>query len=142
MTIERDDYSTGGNLSFYYDENARTAFLGEENEVVQFYEQDVTKGFVKEGCRVGVKLTPAKEIKDIGSLTFRVGKEEIQGEKVAVKIDDKLAYFQIFPIIEKAGQKIDIKIEYKGKKQTYFIKINENVILMEKNERNSPKNLT
>lgn len=132
MSVERDNYSTGGNLTFEYDETSRTAFFGQENEVVQYYEIDISKGFLKEGNRVGVKLTPNEEIKDLGSLTFKIGKEEIKGQDVATKINDKTAFFQLFPIIKNAGEKVEIGVEYKGQKCKYFVVVNEKAILMEK----------
>ncbi len=132
MSIERDNYLTGGNLTFVYDEASRTAFFGGENEVIQYYGVDISKGFLKEGNRVGLKLTSNEEINDIGSLTFKFGKEEINGEDAVTKINDKTAFFQLFPIIKNAGEKIEISIEYKGQKCKYFVEVNSKTILMEK----------
>lgn len=132
MSIERDNYLTGGNLTFVYDEASRTAFFGGENEVIQYYDIDISKGFLKEGNRVGLKLIPNEEINDIGSLTFKFGKEEIKGEDAVTKINDKTAFFQLFPIIKNAGEKIEISIEYKGQKCKYFVEVNSKTILMEK----------
>lgn len=132
MNIERDNYLTGGKLSFSYDTQSRTAYFGDENEVIQFYEKDISKGFLKEGNRVGIKLVPSSMIEDLGSLSFKIGKEEFKGSDTCVKINDKLAYFQLFPIVNESGQIIVVNVEYKNQKAKYLIKIHEKTILMEK----------
>lgn len=137
FNVMRDSYSTGGNISFSWDNEAKIAYFGGENEVIQYYEQDIAKGFLKAGNRVGIKLVPSEKINDLGSLTFKIGKEEINGENVATKIDDEVTYFQLFPIVESAGQKIEIKIEYKGKRDKIIIIIHEKSILMDGLERKS-----
>lgn len=131
FNVMRDVYSTGGDISFLWVNDAKTAYFGGENEVIQYYEQDIAKGFLKAGNRVGLKIVFSEKISDLGSLTFKIGKEEINGEEVATKIDDEVVYFQLFPIVESAGQRIEIKIDYKGKKDKIIVKIHEKSILME-----------
>ena len=133
IKLDRDNYLTGGALTFYYDELSSTAFFGEENEVIQFYEEDISKGFDKEGNRVGIKIVPEKHIDDLGSVTIKISKEEISGTDASVKINDNLVYFQIFPIVKEAGQTIPVDIEYKNQKYKFYIKIHEKVLLMDKN---------
>lgn len=141
MNIEQDNYMTGG-VSFLYDKDLQTAFFGGENEVIAYYERDIAKGFLQEGNRVGLKFIPSSNIEDIGALTFKIRKEEIKGESVVTKIHDKIAYFQLFPLIKKSGEKLSITVEYKGKKDMYYVQIHKKSILMEKNEEISLNNLT
>lgn len=135
IDVERDVYLTGGSLSFSYDENSKTAYFGGENEVIGYYEGDISRG-IDEGNRVGLKITLGG-VDDLGSLTFKVGREEFSGEDVATLINDKPAYFQIFPLVEKSGDKIHITLEYKDKKGDFYVKIHEKCILMEKTPQKS-----
>lgn len=130
IEIERDTYSTGGDISFLWDSVGKIAYFGGENEILQYYEMDIAKGILKSGNRVGVKLILSKNIKDISSLTFKIDKEEINADTVATKIDGEVIYFQLFPLVESAGQTIKVGLEYKGEKDEFYIKIHEKTILM------------
>ena len=41
--LERDNYNTGGNITFVYDEIAHVATFGGKDEVLQYYEEDIAK---------------------------------------------------------------------------------------------------
>lgn len=135
FNIERDNYSTGGNITFSWDKEGKIVCFGGENEVIQYYDKDITKGFLKGGNRVGIKIIPSQNIEDLGSLTFKIDKDEISGQNVVTKVSDSVSFFQIFPLVERAGQKIEINIEYKDKKDKIIVKIHEKSILMAGDEQ-------
>ena len=78
--LQRDSYNTGGNLSFVYDSQSHTAHFGGEDEFVQFYDEDIAKGWTEKGCRIGVMLTIPKGLNDFKSGYALIGKEKYNSD--------------------------------------------------------------
>ena len=132
--VYQDDQKTGGNLSFYYDEISHTAVFGGEGEVIAFYQKDLTKGWNKEGNRVGIKIIAPSSVKDYDSGWAKVGDEEIKnGEFYQVVNGEKSNQANFYPIIdENFFCNIEICWEEGSKPQNYQVKIVEGTILSEK----------
>ena len=132
--MSRDNYNTGGNLSFYYDEQAHIAYFGGDGEVVQFYEKDIAKGWTKEGCRVGVTLILPNDLKDYKSATAEIdGKDYISNDFI-IEIDENTAIAQFQPIVSEDNKKINIKLTWAEDSQTqeYKIFVKDGTLYMEK----------
>ena len=78
--IERDFYSTGGNLTFSYDELSHTSFFGGKDEVIQYYQPDIAKGWDEEGCRIGFQIAVPSGVKD-----YRSGKASLNDKDLLAK---------------------------------------------------------
>lgn len=132
--LERDIYNTGGNLSFYYDEVAHVATFGGEGEVIQYYNEDIVKGWVKEGNRIGFQVPVPKEVRD-----YKSGSAVLDGEKLLsndyISIQEGQNLIAIFqPIVKKDKINYTLKITWEDGKneQLYFIVIAPGTIFMEK----------
>ena len=75
--LERDNYNTGGNITFVYDEVAHVATFGGKDEVLQYYEEDIAKGWTESGNRIGIKLSLPQNLKD-----YKSGKANFDGQKL------------------------------------------------------------
>ena len=129
----RDNYNTGGNLTFYYDQQAHVAYFGGEGEVVQYYEEDVAKGWTEKGCRVGISLTLPTEIEDYKSASAKVNGKEYNSNDFIVEINDETVIAQFQPIVSEDNRIINIKISWQedSEAQEYKIIIKEGTIFMQ-----------
>lgn len=99
--ITRDDARTGGSLSFVYDSNNRTIFVGGQDEVVQFSSRDEERN-LSEGCRVGLKVTAPDEQLDLSSATLEMnGVTYSSGEFLESVNGQKQRFFNLYPIVSK-----------------------------------------
>lgn len=130
--LERDNYNTGGNLTFVYDQITRTATFGGEGETVQFYSQDIAKGWEEEGCRVGVQLLIPKEVKDYKSATAVLDEDKLTAEDFVVQIGDEPQYALFQPIVSQEKSQVELKITWQEgyKEQTYLIVISDGTNFM------------
>lgn len=134
QNVERDVYNTGGNISFEYDEISHTAQFGGENEVVQFYEKDIAKGWLNEGCRIGIKINLPKDLKDYKSATAVLGGEKLNAEDFIAKYNEDTPQYAIFqPLVNKENKTIQLEIVWKEgyAKQIYYLVIKEGTLFME-----------
>lgn len=134
QNVQRDNYNTGGNLTFVYDEISHTAYFGGEGEIVQFYTQDVAKGWKDEGCRIGVKILVPNEVDDFKSGNVIVGDEKLNLEEVVLQVDDSVNYAVFQPIVSQQTRRLEIKITWQEgyQQQIYHIVIQDETIFMNK----------
>lgn len=132
--VERDVYNTGGNLNFSYDHLSHTAYFGGENEVIQYYAEDITKGWQESGNRIGLALLPPKEIND-----YKSGYAEINGEKILAEdffkvASEDLVYAEFQPIVSKDNLNFSLNIVWQEgvEEQAYNISIHPDTIFLEK----------
>ena len=138
--MQRDNYNTGGNLTFVYDKLTYTAFFGGEGETVQYYSKDIAKGWHEDGCRIGVKLLIPKGIKDYKPATAVVGKEKLNAEDFLVETGDGQPQYAVFqPIVSKENSHVELKITWQDgyDEQTYLIVIKDETIFMTNNDLNN-----
>lgn len=121
--LTRDNYNTGGNLTFLYDEQSHVAYFGGEGEVVQFYEEDIAKGWTEKGCRIGVMLNIPKELKDYKSAIAKVNGNELNANDFIVEISEERSIAQFQPIVSSDNKIINIKITWAENSQTQEYKI-------------------
>ena len=122
---------TGGSLSFSYDDITKTALIGGNNEVIQYYQTDIAKGWNEEGNRIGIQIIVPKGVKDVGSGTAELNGKEYLSKDYIKKINDM--YYALFqPIIKENDKELTLKIIWQEgcKEQQYNIKIMEGTILM------------
>lgn len=133
--LTQDNYKTGGNLTFVYDEYSHTAFFGGEGEVIQYYSEDITKGWTAEGCRIGVMLAVPKEVDEYKSGSATLNGEKLSPNDYMITLDNQTYYALFQPIVSKDKPEIDLKITWQDgtMEQTYKIIIKEGTIFMDKN---------
>ena len=134
-TVTRDSENIGGSISFAYNQDLGEIYFGGEGEEIQYYESDITKGWEKAGCRVGIKLTPPIKIKEheTGTLTYQ-GKTISSGDFYREVNGQKIGEVVIYPLIEDIDKEIEIKITWQDgiDEQTYKVKIVKGTRLMKK----------
>lgn len=133
--ISRDDEMTGGSLSFIYDENSRTIFVGGEGEFIQYYEKDLSKGW-ESGNRIGLKIEAPSEVENLKKTTLEMN--GVTFTDMFVKIDGQQQnFFNIYPVVTETTNEIVFKITWEEEiaTQTYTIKIVEGTALLD-NEGN------
>lgn len=130
--VVRDNYNTGGNLSFYYDNSSKTAYFGGENEVVQFYQADITKGWEEDGNRIGIQIICPKQIDEISSVEAKVDGEHLLGEQFVKSVSQSpTQILEFYPIIKNLDQKIEIKISFDSSTwHSFFLCLKPGTILM------------
>lgn len=135
IILTRDNYNTGGNLTFSYDQQSQVAYFGGEGEVVQFYQEDIAKGWTKKGCRVGVSMTLPAELDDYKSATAKINGEELNSNDFIVEIDEQtnIAFFQ--PIVSEEKRVIEIEITWAkdSQSQEYKIIVKDGTLFMNEN---------
>lgn len=122
-SIVRDDLRTGGSLSFVYDKNQRVAYVGGEDEVVQFSEADESKG-LSEGCRIGLKVTAPDENLDLETATLEMnGVNYSSGNFLETINGQKQRFFNLYPLVSKEDDEIKFSVTWQDgtKQQDYKI---------------------
>lgn len=135
--ISKDIYSTGGNLSFSYDNITKTALFGGEGEVVQYYETDLARGWKEEGNRIGIQIVVPKNVKDVSSGSAELNGKEYLSKDYIKKIND--TYYALFqPLVNESQKDINLKITWQegSEEQQYFIKIKEGTFFMHQQNEN------
>lgn len=132
-TIYRDTYNTGGDISFSYDNITHTAYFGGENEVIQFYESDVAKGWVEEGNRIGIKLVSPIKIKNPLSAKASINGFEYENGSFYKTINGEISsVVEFYPIVSEQNRDFELKIVWQEgvKEQVYKIYIREGTIFL------------
>lgn len=122
-SIVRDELRTGGSLSFVYDKNQRVAYVGGEDEVVQFSEADESKG-LSEGCRIGLKVTAPDENLDLETATLEMnGVNYSSGNFLETINGQKQRFFNLYPLVSKEDDEIKFSVTWQDgtKQQDYKI---------------------
>ncbi len=135
--VTRDEYNTGGNLTFVYDDVAHVATFGGEGQVIQYYEADITKGWLDAGNRVGIQILAPSGVKNFETSTAKIGDEVIKGDKFYKRINGENSNIaQFFPILSENNREIAIKITWEdnSEEQTYYVVAHEKSIFMKSNE--------
>ena len=135
QVLERDIYNTGGNLTFVYDDATHTAIFGGEGETVQFYTQDIAKGWAEEGCRIGIRILAPNGLKEYKSASATLDDEELTSKDFFIETNGNVQFAVFQPIVSKEKSQVDLKITWQEgyEKQIYHIIIKEGTIFMEKN---------
>lgn len=124
--IQRDDQNIGGNLTFDYDSVTHVATFGGEGETVEYYNEDIARGFNKAGNRVGIKLSAPSSIKDYNTGSALVGEEKIVGGIFYRQVNnEKVSEAVFYPLVDENNRKIELKITWEDgtAEQTYIILI-------------------
>lgn len=129
--LQRDAYNTGGGISFEYDPLSHTAYFGGEGEILEWYEEDVAKGWNEAGNRVGIKIIPPKGLDDYKSASATLDDEKLEYEDFYVGEENSYTLFQ--PLIKKEGQILTLKIKWQesAAEQVYTIIIKKGTILLQ-----------
>ena len=130
--LSRDNYNTGGNLTFVYDSQAQVAYFGGEGEVVQYYQEDIAKGWTEKGCRVGVSMLLPKELKDYKSATAKINNKELKSNDFIVEIDENTVIAQFQPLVSEEKRIIEIEVTWadNSQAQEYKIVIKDGTLFM------------
>lgn len=131
--LYRDTYNTGGDLTFVYDENTHTASFGGEGEAIQFYNEDIAKGWKTAGNRVGVKLYVPKDAKNYQSASATIGDEKFEGGSFLKTINEEgSSVAEFYPIVNENDKLITLKISWEDdtNEQIYNIVVKEGTYFM------------
>ena len=129
--VYRDDYNTGGNISFDYDEESHTAYFGGKDEVLQYYKKDIAKGWYEDGFRVGVKLYAPKKLDNYQSATAKIGNETYEGGSFYKQVNGENSLVaEFYPIVSEKNKTIELKIVWQEgiKEQIYKIIVRDGTI--------------
>lgn len=133
--ITRDDLRVGGSLSFVYDQNARTVYVGGKDEVIQFSAQNDELGF-GEGTRIGLKISAPDEEFDVNNATFEMhGTNYSSGDFLEEINGQKQRFFNIYPLLSKEDKEVCFTLKWQDnmKEQKYKIVVLEGTRFMDKN---------
>ena len=131
-SVLRDDYNTGGSLDFEYNDLSHIITVGGENQVIEYYDKDISKGWSEEGCRIGIKILKPKDIED-----YQSGYAVIDNSKIFAKdfikenANSQNVFAEFFPIVKEDTKEILIKIVWNDEsvEQNYKIVIKQGTIL-------------
>ena len=122
-SIVRDDARTGGSLSFVYDKNTQTVYVGGENEVVQFSSENEAKG-LSEGCRIGLKVTAPDESLNLDTATLEMnGVNYASGNFLEMIDGQKQRFFNLYPLVSPEDDVVKFSVTWQEgtKQQDYKI---------------------
>ena len=131
--IYRDQYSTGGDISFSYDNITHTAYFGGENEVIPYYSNDITKGWESEGNRVGVKLVSPVKVTNSLSGYANLNGIEFENGCFYKNINNETSNIaEFYPLVSEENSEIELRIVWQDgvKEQIYKIVIKDGTIFM------------
>lgn len=133
-SITRDDARTGGTLSFVYDSKQKTVYIGGEDEVIQYSQEDETSN-LSAGNRVGLKVTAPDESLDLSNATLKMnGVNYSTGDFLEIVNGNKQRFFIIKPLFTKEVKKATFIItwEENSKEQEYKVIIKDGTKFMNK----------
>ena len=131
--IYRDQYNTGGDISFSYDNITHTAYFGGENEVIQCYNSDIAKGWKDDGCRVGVRIVAPIKLTNPLSGEATVGNEKFENGSFYKIINGELSNIaEFYPLVSQENSDVEIKIIWQDgiQEQIYKVHINEGTVFL------------
>ena len=140
--LERDPENIGGTLTFVYDEQTHTAYFGGENQVVQYYKEDIKNGYTP-GCKVGIKIIAPSSLQDYSKSTLEINGIKYEEGSFLETVDEKLQNFAyIYPTVSPDANNIKFKIKWgeKIKEQCYEVIIKKGTLFM--NEKGEASDLT
>lgn len=132
--ILRDDARTGGSLSFVYDKNLQTVYVGGEEEIVQYSQANESKG-LEEGCRIGLKVIAPSENLDFENSTLEMnGINYSSGDFLESINGNKQPFFNIYPVVSKENKIVKFSVVWQDgiKKQDFKIIVVEGTRFMDK----------
>lgn len=126
--IVRDDARTGGSLSFVYDKNQKTVFVGGEGEIVQYS----TDG-ESEGNRVGLKIFAPNEKIDLSDASLKMNGVNYSNFLETIN-GQKQRFFNIYPIVSENDKEISFTITWasRTKEQKYKLVVVDGTKFMKK----------
>jgi len=131
--VNRDSENVGGSISFDYDKDLGIITIGGENEQIQYYKEDIAKGWEESGNRVGIKFTAPVKVKEYetGTLSYQ-GKTISSGDFYREINGQKIGEVVVYPLIKDINKDIEIKITWQDgiEEQTYKLKIAKGTTLM------------
>lgn len=131
--IYRDMFNTGGDITFSYDNITHTAYFGSENDVLQYYESDISKGWKEEGNRIGIRLVSPIKITNHLSGSASIGGVEYQNGSFYKTINGEISsVVEFYPIVSEENREFELKILWQNgiKEQVYKIYIREGTIFL------------
>ncbi|MBP3619673.1 MAG: hypothetical protein J6J24_03335 [Clostridia bacterium] len=133
-SIVRDEARVGGSLSFVYDQNGKTVYIGGENEVVQYSAKDESRG-LEEGNRVGLKVTAPNEKLELESATLEMNGITYSAKEFLESVEGNLQrFFYVYPYFSKNDDIVKFCVKWQDgtKEQCYKIYIVEGTRFMDK----------
>lgn len=129
------DESMSGGLDFSYDQTTHTAFIGGENQVIFFREENLVDGFFDDGNFIGINLFAGRAVDDLESGSAKINDKTYNANQYLKMINGEYRNEGHFLIkVEKTSTPIEISIKWNEqmKEQKYYIVIKEGTILQDK----------
>lgn len=129
-TVTRTPDLTGGaDLSYSYDENTHTAWVGGENETIAYYAEDLSINRTA-GNRVGVTITAPDDVTSFEGFKLTIYDDKVyegldeSGKPTAFDGDN---FMYIYPLVSSTQKSVSIKIKWNKdmEEQTYMVKIKD-----------------
>ncbi len=133
--VTRDSEMTGGSLSFEYNQESGHIYVGGQDEIVQFYDSNITKGWQEEGNRIGLVFYAPKKLSDYETGTLSFQGETFSGGGFFRRVNgEKIGEVIIYPLISEEDKEIEIKITWQEgiKEQVYKLIIKKGTTFMQK----------
>lgn len=132
--IMRDEARTGGSLSFVYDKNQKTVFVGGDEEIVQFSSADELRN-LPEGNRVGIKVIAPQESLDLSNASLEMNGVNYSSADFLESINgENQRFFYLFPIVSKDKPTVKFAVTWQEgtKKQEYKLTVVKGTRFMQK----------
>ena len=132
-TIYRDQFETGGDISFSYDNITHTAHFGGNNEIIQYCQPDISKGWQEGGHRIGISLNaPIKLTNPLSAHANLDGIEYDNGSFLKSVNGEITNRAEFYPVLSQEKREIELKIVWQDgiTEQVYKIVINEGTIFL------------
>ena len=129
------DESISSGLSFSYDQNMHTAYIGGENQVIFYREENLVDGIFDDGNFIGINLFAGRAVDDLESGSAKINDKTYNANRYLKIVNGE--YYSEGHFIIKVDQintplEISIKWNEQMKEQKYYIVIREGTILQDK----------
>ena len=131
--IEQDQKMTGGNLTYDYNQDSHIVTIGGEGETILYYYKNELKGWTEDGCRVGLKFIPPKNLDSFDAIEISINGKKQQLNFIYVN-NENTGIFEIYPLIKNTQEILEINVLWNNNsnQQTYKLKIATGTQLMQK----------
>jgi len=123
--IVRDEARTGGSISFVFNQEQRTVYVGGKNEIIQYSSKDESRN-LEEGWRIGLKVIAPNESLDVSDATLKMnGLNYSAGDFLENINGQKQRFFYLFPFVSEENREVKFAVTWQNgtKEQEYKVVI-------------------
>lgn len=123
--VSLDKALLGEDIVFEYNKEAKLIKISGE---IEYYEQDILKGWDKAGNRIGLTFVAPSGVNELESGSLEYLDQNIGGGEFYTQVNgSKVARFTIYPLIEENTSEFEIKLTWQegAKVQVYKVKLED-----------------